>query len=161
MKSGTYPVGLADPSMPSISKLPILIPKKEWEGDFLVDLDNDIKFLANHFQAQPGSYLWVRETHRLSVKTNVTDPSFSEVWAEYKDGERRKTTLLPNELTYMDRWIPPVAMLRDACRFVLKVRDIEVMWSDDVKTKLIWAVGVEKMAAPDYIIDQDKRGVLQ
>lgn len=161
MKPGTYPVELSDPSLPGIAKLPITIPKREWEGDWVVNIENDIKFLAGHFHAQPGNYIWAREHHRLSIITDATDPEFEEVWCEYKDGTKKKTTLLPDELTYVDRWIPPVAMFRDACRFVLKVRDIEVMWADDEKTRLIWAVGAEMMANPGYIFEQEKRGVLK
>lgn len=161
MKPGTYPVELDDPRYPAIGKIPIPIPRKHWEGDWIINMDGDIKFLASHFYANVGDYLWVRETHRFSVKTNATDPDFKEVWVEYKDGNSRKTTILPEEIPHIDRWLPPLAMLRDATRFVLKIKDIESEWANDEKTNLIWVIGVERVVSPEYIIEMDKRGVLK
>lgn len=161
MKASTWPVELADPGAPGIKKIPVLIPKKQWDGDWIINLENDIKFLAAHFQAQPGSYLWVRETHRIFTKTNPTDPEFCEVWVEYRDGEKRKTTILSGEVAHMDRWIPPLAMLRDATRTVLKVHEVDVEWADDKRTQLTWVIGAERVASPEYVLEMDKRGVLK
>lgn len=135
------------------------IPKHLWESDFFVDLDNDIKFLEHHFQCKPEDYLWVRESCRLSIKG--TDLG-REVWVEYCDGQKRKTTLLPEQVEYPDRKLPPIAMHKTSCRHVLKVKEIESRWADpDKRTRLIWVVGIERVADPDYLFEQERRGCLK
>ena len=132
------------------------IPKSSWEGDWLINLENDIKFLEKHFVCEVGDYLWIAEAHRL----NVVD---DKVQAEYADGEKRFTTLNPDDVPLEPgRKIPPIGMLREACRFILKVREIDVQWlPKDKRTGLIWVVGIERMPDVDLILDQYKRGRLK
>lgn len=146
-----------------VSKAIVLeIPKLLWEGDFLVDLENDIKFLEHHFQCGVNDMLWVRETHRLHIKTNPTDPEFRQVWVEYMDGETRQTTLLPEEVAFEGRKTPPIAMKKLACRFILRVKEIGVRWLDEAKkTRLVWVVGVERMPNVDYVLEQERRNALK
>lgn len=138
------------------------IPRKLFEGDWLVDLENDIAHLEHHFQSAVGDYLWIRETHKLWIKTNPTDKDFAEVWVDYMDHEKRKTMLLPDEVSMPDRKMPPIAMKKLAARFVLKVREIGVRWLDPEKrTRLIWVVGIERMPDADYVFELEKRGALK
>ena len=135
------------------------IPKHLWESDFFVDLDNDIKFLEHHFQCNPEDFLWIRESCRLSVKG--TDLG-REVWVEYNDGQKRKTTLLPEQVEHPDRKVPPIAMYKAACRYVLRVKEIDSRWLDkDKRTKLVWVIGIERIADPDYLFEQERRGCLK
>lgn len=163
MKPNTYPAVPINPEDMVSKALIAEIPRKLFEGDWLVDLDNDITFLEQHFQCSVGDYLWIRETHRLTIKTDPTDPTFKEVHVEYLDGDKRKTDLLPEEVNFDDgRKIPPIAMKKLACRFVLKVREIGVQWADtDKRTRLIWVVGIERMPDAEYLLEQERRGVLK
>lgn len=135
------------------------IPKTIWDGDWIVSMENDIKFLEKHFQSEVNDYLWIRESHKLSIKG--TDLG-REVWVEYVDGQKRKTGLLPEQVEYPDRKLPPIAMYKAACRHVLKVKEIESRWADQEKrTRLIWVVGIERVADPDYLFEQERRGCLK
>jgi len=155
MKPNTYPAEPLNPEEMVSKAVVVEIPRKDFEGDWLIDLENDIQFLEHHFQCGVGDMLWVRESHRLHVKEK-------QVFVEYMDGERRLTSLLPGEVNFTDgRKIPPVAMKKLACRFILRVREIGVKWLDpDKRSRLVWIVGIERMADPEYVIELEKRGAL-
>lgn len=162
MKPNTYPAEPLDSEQMVSKALVCEIPKASWCGDFLIDLEDDKDFLEHHFQCQPGSYLWIREPHRLKIKTDATDPNFKEVWVHYDDGQSRKTTLLTDEVKHEDRHMPPIAMHKRSCRFILKVREIGVRWADpDKKTRLVWVVGIERMPDAEYVLEQERRGCLK
>lgn len=160
IKPNTFPAEPIDPEQLVSKSLVQEVPRKLWEGDWLINLNDDIKFLEQHFCCGVGDYLYIREPHRLTVKTNVTDPNFKEVWVEYVDLEKRKTSLLPEEVKYPDRNMPPITMPKLACRYILKVRSIGVMWADDKKTRLVWVIGIERMPSAEYVLELEKRNAL-
>ena len=161
MKPSTYPAQPIDPNQLVSKALIQEIPKNQWEGDWLINLENDIKFLEDHFVCGVGDYLWIAETHRLNLIEK--EGSAIEVWSEYMDGEKRRVMIHPDHVPFKNgRKLPPVSMRREACRFMLKVKEIETRWADpDKRTRLIWVVGIERMPDVDLILDLHKRGILQ
>lgn len=145
MKPETYP---AEPINPEdlVSKAIVSpVPKKLWEGDWCIDLTGDIEFLSRHFQSDIGDYLWIGETHRFFIKDE-------RVWVEFKDGDKKQTQFYPDEVPFVDRWLPPIGMPRLATRFILKVREIDVRWTTEKRTDLAWIVGIERMANVDSLL---------
>lgn len=156
-KPSTYPIEPIDGNLLVSKALAELIPKRLWEGDWLIDKENDIGFLESHFTCGVGDYLWIAERHRLHI---IDD----KVVAEYEDGEKRPVMIPPAVVPFKNgRRIPPIGMRKEACRFILKVREIGVKWTGlkDTKNDLMWVVGIERMPDPDMIIDQHKRGLLK
>jgi hypothetical protein len=156
-KPSTYPAEPIDPTLLVSKSIAELIPKRLWEGDWVIDRENDIEFLENHFTCGVGDYLWIAEKHRLHILDD-------RVVAEYGDGEKRTVLVPPSCVPFKNgRNIPPIGMRREACRFIVRVHEVGVKWTGlgDKKTELMWVVGVERMPDPDMIIDQFKRGLLK
>lgn len=137
------------------------IPNPLYQSDWLVNLEDDIKFLEHHFTCEVGDYLWIAEAHRLNKLSRDDGEQF--VQAEYMDGEKRITTLRPEDMPFdSGRKIPAIGMRRESCRFVLKVREIGVKWLDpDKRTKLVWVVAIERMPDVDLILNHYSRGILK
>lgn len=162
MKPNTYPAEPLDTLVDVRQAVPVKIPKDIYEGDWLVDMDNDIDYLEHHFQCSVGDYLWLAEPHKLHLKTDATDPNFKEVWVDYDDAEKKKTMLLPEEVRFWDRRMPPLAMKKLASRLVFKVREIGVKWDNPEKrTQLYWIVGLERVPSADYVFELERRGALK
>jgi hypothetical protein len=156
-KPSTFPVEPIDGSLLVSKSIAELIPKRLWEGDWIIDKENDIQFLEHHFVCGVGDYLWIAERHRLNI---VGD----RVVAEYDDGEKRQVLIPPDSIPFKNgRRIPPIGMRKEACRFIVKVREIGVKWTglDDKKTELMWVAAIERMPDPDMVIDHHKRGILK
>jgi hypothetical protein len=149
MKASTYP---AEPIIPTdlhTKALIVPIPQKLWQGDWVIDLEDDIKFLEHHFDAQPGELLWIREKHRFNQLED-------KVEVEYNDCTKR-IPLLKIYPKFTDRWMPPMGMPRRACRFILEVKEIEARWADEKRTNLVWVVGVSRKDNVDEIISAVER----
>lgn len=137
MVAGTYPAEPIDGSVEHTKALVVPIPKKQWEGDWVVDLENDIKWLDDKFVAGVGDGLYIKEKHRFHDKGE-------KITIEYQDGERRQTNKKPEDVRFTDRWLSPVCMPKWAARFVLAVQEIETRWLDEKRTQLMWVVGVTR-----------------
>lgn len=147
IKPSTYPAEAMDPSIPTYAQLIKSVPKKAWEGDWIIEQENDIAFLAKHFQSQPDDFMWVREKHRFKQEDQT-------VICQYQMGEDKKTTIHPSDVPFFDRWLPPIGMLRDASRFCLLVKSVDVEWANEKRTDMIWKIGIMRVAEPDLIFHQ-------
>lgn len=149
MVPDTYP---ADPIKPEdlVTKAIVTpVPRDLWSGDFLVEMeDGDISWMEEHFPVGVGDYIWVREKHRYHEPK-----SGAKLVVEFADGEKHSTSLKLDDIRFFDgRWMPPLALHKRAARFVLKIKEIGVRWSDEKKTDVLWVVGIERPSNPSYII---------
>ena len=159
IKPATYPAESIDPLKPHYQAMPVPVPKALWIGDWCVDLENDIHWLASHYHTQPGSFLYIQEVHRFTLKeTEVDKIKVDEVWVEFKNLEKRKTSIRPDRIKFFDRWLPPIGMLRDAARLVFGVEKVTVSWLNEKRTDLYWNVQLVRHPSPEqFFAEWDKK----
>jgi hypothetical protein len=137
MVPDTYPVQPQDPSKPLLTQVQVPIPKQQWDSDWIVSVEDDIKWLSDKFMADVGDYMWVREAHRLHLTPEA-------VVCEYADLEKRQVPVRSDEVRWPGRKLAPLCMFKRAARYVLKIHAIDTMWADDKKTNLVWRVDVSR-----------------
>lgn len=159
IKPATYPAESIDPLKPHYQAMPVPIPRARWESDWIVDLEDDIHWLASHYHTQPGSFLYIQELHKFTSVTTVgADGGVDVVWVEYKNGGDRATTISPDRIKFFDRWLPPIGMLRDAARLVFGVEKVTVSWLNEKRTDLYWNVQLVRHPSPEqFFAEWDKK----
>ena len=157
IKPATFPAEPLDTTLPIYKQLPIPIPRRLWLGDWCVDLENDIGWLASHYHTQPKEgFIWIQEKHRLTL---VNQPDLSSaVQVEYANGEKRMTSITPDQVKFFDRWLPPIGMFRNAARMVLGIEDIQVKWATDKRADLFWLLSIVRHPSPEQVFAEvDKK----
>lgn len=149
MQPETHPVQAVDPNRPCLNQIKIPIPKDQWNSDWLVSLEDDISWLADKFMADVGECIWIRETHRLHIQGN-------SVVCEYEDLEKRVVPVEPHQVRFDGRRMAPLCMLRMACRYVLKIHNIKVEWTDEKRTDLVWTIDVSRVGNVEEVLRSDK-----
>jgi len=152
IKPATYPAESIDPLVPHYQAIPVPVPRRLFEGDWLVDMENDIHWLASHYHTQPGSFLYIQETHRF------TQGADGSVMVEYKNGGKTPSNIKPDRIKFFDRWLPPIGMLRDAARLVFGVEKVTVSWLNEKRTDLYWSVQLVRHPSPEqFFAEWDKK----
>jgi hypothetical protein len=134
----TFPPESIDPALPPFGVVRIPIPQTYWQGDWVVDIENDIKWLNDKFNVGVGDYLWVREPHQYLLGEN------DSVICVYPDLEKRYVGLKHEDVRFPERKMPPVCMRKQASRYVLKIHDIDTVWNEN-KTQLMWDIKVSRV----------------
>lgn len=138
MQPDTHPVVPIDPLLPFLAQVQVPIPPAHWNTDWIVSMEDDIKWLSDKFMADVGDYLWVRESHRLHLVG-------TKVVCEYADLERREVPVEQCEVRFDGRRMAPLCMFKRAARFVLKIHGIDTAWANPEKTQLNWILDVSRV----------------
>lgn len=157
IKPSTYPAEPLDTSVGHYQSIPFPIPRKLWEGDWVVDIENDIQCLASHFHTQPGDFMWIQEKHRFTTEPNE-EAKDGMIWVNYMIGDPKPMTARKWDIKFFDRWLPPIGMLRNASRLVFGVDKIDVRWLDEKRTDLLWVVEIVRHPNPEQVFaEADKK----
>jgi hypothetical protein len=137
-KPDTFPAEPISAGLVPLGQVQIPIPRQIYDGDWIVESENDIKWLNDKAPALVGDGFWVRESHRYLFDG-------AKVICEYSDLEKREVPVEQSCIRWEGRKLAPVCMYRKAARYVLKVHKVDTVWADPKRTQLNWIMDVSRI----------------
>lgn len=150
MSPDSFPVQPIESGKPLLTQVQIPIPKQHYEGDWIVSIEDDIKWLNDKSPSSVGDGLWVRETHRYLL-------DWPRVICEYGDLEKRAVPIDPCEVRFPERKMAPLCMFKRSARYVLKIHSIDTVWVGDGRTALAWKMDVSRIGNVEELLRDESK----